>query len=565
MHGMTIIFPLKLNLFTRDMFYILNSSEKFTYTMFLDSSLLPNKYSLFSYLAFEPDFTVKGERGSNEFLVFNESKIDFRQILKETSSRETGSDSKTRKMTSSSDPFVYLRKILNLFIDEKKNKIYIENPEDTREIRDAVLNRAQKDRDRYIPDFTGGFTGYFSYDLKNHIEKLPQNTKHDLDVPLFYLMYFSSLLAYDHTRNIWLYIYNCPGFSNQKKDSEFAENLKAAISRKIEILNGEIKSFKDKTGLSYIVNPLNTENDLIEKQIIRKYRSREITGINLRSNFSKGNYIKSVIKAKQYIHNGDIYQVNVTQRFHCRINVEPYDLYYILRKKNPAPYSAYLSFPELKVGSSSPERFLYLKNSHIQTRPIKGTRPRGMDEAEDKKYIGELKESLKDRAELNMIVDLERNDLGKFCRYFSVKVSEHAVIEAYARVFHLVSTVKGIVKKGYDIIDIIKSTFPGGSITGAPKIRAMEIIDELEPTARNIYTGSIGYIGNDGIMDLNIVIRTFIIKDGTFYYNVGGGIVEDSDPCAEYQETMDKGLALKETLDFFKYENLAHKSDGSFF
>ncbi|MBM3713867.1 MAG: anthranilate synthase component I family protein, partial [Actinobacteria bacterium] len=212
---------------------------------------------------------------------------------------------------------------------------------------------------------------------------------------------------------------------------------------------------------------------------------------------------------------------------------------------------------ELKVGSSSPERFLFLKKGIIETRPIKGTRPRGNNEPEDKRYIYELKNSIKDRAELNMIVDLERNDLGRFCEYGTVRVKEHAIVEKYAKVFHLVSTVTGKVRKGYDIVDILRATFPGGSITGAPKIRAMEIIDELEPTVRSIYTGTIGYIGIDGTMDLNIVIRTFIIKGRRFYYNVGGGIVEDSEPYAEYKETLDKGLALKETLEFFLYKNLS--------
>jgi anthranilate/para-aminobenzoate synthase component I len=232
------------------------------------------------------------------------------------------------------------------------------------------------------------------------------------------------------------------------------------------------------------------------------------------------------------------------------------DLYYILREKNAAPFSAFLGFPDFSIGSSSPERFLYLKKDTIETRPIKGTRPRGKDKTDDHKNMMELKNSIKDRAELNMIVDLERNDMGKFCYYGTVKVSGHAVIEKFAKVFHSVSTVTGSVKKGVDVSNIIKAAFPGGSITGAPKIRAMEIIDELEPVARNIYTGSIGYIGIDSTMDLNIVIRTFIIKGNKFYYNVGGGIVEDSVPEEEYKETLDKGIALEETLKFFGAKNL---------
>jgi len=194
---------------------------------------------------------------------------------------------------------------------------------------------------------------------------------------------------------------------------------------------------------------------------------------------------------------------------------------------------------------------LYLKDNIIETRPIKGTRPRGKNSLEDKKNARELRESIKDRAELNMIVDLERNDLGKFCDYGTVKVDEHAVIEKYEKVLHSVSTVRGRVRKGTGLQQIIRATFPGGSITGAPKIRAMEIIDEMETVSRGIYTGSIGYISIDNTMDLNIVIRTFIIKNGIFYYNVGGGIVADSQPIMEYRETLDKGAALRDTFNFF--------------
>jgi para-aminobenzoate synthetase component 1 len=297
----------------------------------------------------------------------------------------------------------------------------------------------------------------------------------------------------------------------------------------------------------------------INSLIIKKYKAKQIGNLKLASNFSQTDYIRAILKTREHIHDGDIYQANISQRFSCSIDVGPADLYYMLRQKNSAPFCAYLSFPGLKIGCSSPERFIFLKDRCVQTRPIKGTRPRGGNIKEDNKYIKELQESLKDHAELNMIVDLERNDLGRFCQYGTVKVKEHAVVEKYARVFHLVSTITGQLQEGYSHTDIIKAAFPGGSITGAPKIRAMEIIDSLEPTARNIYTGSIGYIGLDGTMDLNIAIRTFVIKNKKFYYNVGGGIVEDSIPESEYQETLDKGSALKETLEFFSQENLEVK------
>jgi len=228
--------------------------------------------------------------------------------------------------------------------------------------------------------------------------------------------------------------------------------------------------------------------------------------------------------------------------------VPPYDLYLRLRQINPAPFACYLEFPELTIVSASPERFLRLQGDFVETRPIKGTRPRGKTEEEDKALSQELITSTKDRAENIMIVDLERNDLGRVCRFGSVKVSEMAIMERFPSVFHLTSTVTGRLRQDKNSIDLLRATFPGGSITGAPKIRAMEIIEELEPTKRSIYTGSIGYIGFNGNIDLNIAIRTFIVKKEKVYFQVGGAIVYDSDPEKEYQETLDKGRALINAL-----------------
>jgi len=201
------------------------------------------------------------------------------------------------------------------------------------------------------------------------------------------------------------------------------------------------------------------------------------------------------------------------------------------------------------VVGASPERFLCKRGDRLETRPIKGTRPRGRTPEEDEALAGELLGSAKDRAENIMIVDLERNDLGRVSRYGTVKVTELAILEVYPTVFHLTSTVEGWLRRGRDIFDVLRATFPGGSITGAPKVRSMEIIDELEPTRRSIYTGSIGYIGFDGDADLNIVIRTFIVRDGTAYFQVGGAVVYDSEPEAEYEETLHKARALITALN----------------
>ena len=234
----------------------------------------------------------------------------------------------------------------------------------------------------------------------------------------------------------------------------------------------------------------------------------------------------------------------MSQRFHGKLTMAPEMLYQSLRGVNPAPFAGYLNFGQIKVLSSSPERFLKVKGREVQTRPIKGTRPRGDTEKKDKKLAEELLSSIKDRAELIMIVDLERNDLGRICEFGSVKVPELITLETFPTVFHTVSTIEGQLRQGKDRIDLLKATFPGGSITGAPKIRSMEIIDELEPTTRGIYTGALGYFGFNDTMDINIVIRTLLVKNEDFYFQVGGGIVADSDPENEFQETLDKAKAL---------------------
>jgi para-aminobenzoate synthetase component 1 len=280
------------------------------------------------------------------------------------------------------------------------------------------------------------------------------------------------------------------------------------------------------------------------------------------SNFSKENYLTAVERAKQYINAGDIYQVNLSQRFQTQIEASPYEIYKRLRKINPEPFSCYLKFDNKHVISSSPERFLSLQNTpdgtgkqsegmvrNIQTRPIKGTRPRGKDEVINKKMKKELLSSKKDDAELAMIVDLERNDLGRVCNYNTVKVIEKKALEEHPTVYHLVATVEGKLHSRYDAIDLLKATFPGGSITGAPKVRAMQIIDELEPTKRSVYTGAMGYLSFNGNIDFNIAIRTFLVKDDHIFFQVGGGIVADSNPEDEYQETLHKARALIETLE----------------
>jgi para-aminobenzoate synthetase component 1 len=252
---------------------------------------------------------------------------------------------------------------------------------------------------------------------------------------------------------------------------------------------------------------------------------------------------------KEYIAAGDVYQVNLSQRFEIQTTDEPYAIYERLRQFSPAPFGAYLDAGNFQILSSSPELLLRVdEHGRALTRPIKGTRPRGNTPAEDRRLAAELFASEKDQAELLMIVDLERNDLGRVCRYGSIQVQERHRIETHPTVFHLVATVVGQLRENTDVFDCLRSMLPGGSITGAPKIRAMQLIDELEPCRRHVYTGSLGYLGFDGTCDLNVAIRTILCRAGRASYHVGGGIVADSDSETEYQETLAKGRAMRAAL-----------------
>ena len=368
--------------------------------------------------------------------------------------------------------------------------------------------------------FIGGAVGYFSYDLCHFIECLPSTAVDDLHLPECYLAFYDAIVAFDHLeKKTYLISTGFPELEERKRKHRAEEKLEEVKSK---ILNSSLRPATESVSAG--------------------------EGIVLKSNFSREEYLKAVATAREYICAGDIFQVNLSQRFETDLHIPPYELYRKLRKINPAPFASYLGFSDVSVVGASPERFLKVRGDRVETRPIKGTRPRGKSAEEDKALAQELFSSIKDRAENTMIVDLERNDIGRVCRCGTVKVTELAILETYPTVFHLTSTIKGRLREGKSRIDLLKATFPGGSITGAPKVRAMEIIDELEPTKRSVYTGSIGYLSFGGEMDLNIVIRTILVKGGRAYFQVGGGIVYDSEPEAEYEETMDKARAMIQAL-----------------
>ncbi|NQT87703.1 aminodeoxychorismate synthase component I [bacterium] len=357
--------------------------------------------------------------------------------------------------------------------------------------------------------FVGGLVGALGYDLCHFVERLPRTAVDDMGLPDLHVALYDRVAAYDHGTGEWLAASLCG-----------SEGIAWVAARLAEAAPAP---------------PL-------------ARRTGRLTAA--RSHFTRDAYLAAVRRAKDYIAAGDIFQVNLSQRFEGDVDESAADLYRRLRRANPAPFSAYLALDHSDgaILCSSPERFLRVAGGRVETRPIKGTRPRGATPADDERLADELLASAKDDAELNMIVDLERNDLGRVCNYGSVTVTRHKALERYASVSHLVSTIEGRLHPRHDVVDLLRATFPGGSITGAPKVRAMEIIDELEPTQRGFYTGSIGYISADGATDLNIAIRTILLHRGRAWFQVGGGIVADSDPAAEYQETLDKGQRLFQAL-----------------
>jgi len=363
--------------------------------------------------------------------------------------------------------------------------------------------------------FCGGWIGYFAYELGRFIEKIPHKTIDDLKTPLIRLCFYDKALCYDHAERIFrLIVLQLP--DDTESPDEKLENLeqRLAESEKISVAPSAAANLET------------------------------IDFSPMRSNMCQLYYRRAVEKIKRYIYDGDVYQVNFSQRFECDYAAKPIDLFHWQNRYNPSPYSAYIDAGQFQIVSASPEMFVTITGRAIETKPIKGTRPRTSDENLNKKYFEELTGSVKEQAELNMIIDLERNDMARICVPGTRIVSQPRTIETYPTVFHAVATVAGKLRDEIPFCDILKAMFPGGSITGAPKVSSMKIIDETEPTTRGVYTGSIGFLGIDGTSSLNIAIRTIIIANQKAYAQTGGGIVADSDGDAEWNETLTKARAL---------------------
>jgi para-aminobenzoate synthetase component 1 len=385
-----------------------------------------------------------------------------------------------------------------------------------------------------LPPFQGGAAGLFGYDLCHHIERLPRPRHDEFAVPDLAIGLYDWVIAFDHAaRRAWLISTGFPETEPGRRRLRAEQRLRQAL----RLLREE----------GAPATPL--RSDLRNGERVQPVAQVPVANLpGLYSSFDRNGYLATIRRAIDYVYAGDCFQVNIAQRLLWRDALAPLELYQRLRERNPAPFAAYFDLGRFVILSASPERFLRIDHGDVETRPIKGTRPRGATPAEERAQIDALCRSAKDRAENVMIVDLLRNDLGRVCRYGSVRVEAVCRVETYQYVHHLVSVVRGRLWEGRGPIDALRAAFPGGSVTGAPKVRAMEIIAELEPAARGAYCGSLGWIGFDGSMDTNILIRTFTAGRGWVQFPVGGGIVADSVPEQEYEETWHKAEGLLRAL-----------------
>jgi para-aminobenzoate synthetase component 1 len=383
-----------------------------------------------------------------------------------------------------------------------------------------------------LPPFQGGVAGLFGYDLCHHVERLPRPDFDEFALPDLAVGCYDWVLAFDHRADrAWLVSTGLPETEPWRRRVRAARRLRAVRQR---LLAAPAEA------------PVDSAPPLPASSLCPQFGLPILP--RLTSNFDRPGYLAAVGRAIGYVHAGDCFQVNVAQRLLHPATLPPLELYGRLRERNASPFAGLFDLGGAVVVSASPERFLRVEAGEVETRPIKGTRPRGATPQEDRARAEELLSSAKDRSENVMIVDLMRNDLGRVCQYGSVRVPAVCRLESYRYVHHLVSEVRGRLRPGLGLVDLLKAAFPGGSVTGAPKVRAMEIIAQLEPTARGPYCGALGYLGFDGAMDTNILIRTFTLARGWVQFPVGGGVVADSDPQREYEETLHKAEGLVRAL-----------------
>ncbi|MBU1853410.1 MAG: anthranilate synthase component I [Candidatus Omnitrophica bacterium] len=376
-----------------------------------------------------------------------------------------------------------------------------------------------------LPRFSGGVVGYMGYDMIRFFEDLPEENPDHLDIADSIFIMADSHVIFDHSSHTIKVVANA-----------YIPDVKCRVRGAEKIYDEAVR-----------------EIDKIIKRLARPLKkttkSKKKKPFKIKSNFTKPQFENAVKKAKRYIKGGDIIQVVLSQRFSVTLNCDPLDVYRALRSVNPSPYMYYLNFGDIKMIGSSPELLVRCENNIVETRPIAGTRPRGKNEEEDKRLEKELLQDAKERAEHVMLVDLGRNDIGRVCKPGSVKLSDFMFIEKYSHVMHIVTNCVGYLAKDKNVYDVLKATFPAGTVSGAPKIRAMEIIEELENTRRGPYAGAVGYFSFSGNMDTCINIRTILVKGNCAFIQAGAGIVADSVPAKEYQETVNKAKAMLKAIE----------------
>ncbi len=413
------------------------------------------------------------------------------------------------------------------------------------QVTQRILKQLASPKALELPPYAGGAVGFVGYEAKNILEPcLSQNAKDDLGLPDVYFLFFDEGIILDHEQQT-LYL-----FANVRVGRDAGQSYEAA-GRKIERLEKEL------------LNSLKKDKAALRPSLFRALRPGQDSWHPAQSSLSPSQFIKMVRKAKEYIRRGEIFQANLSQRFGFSFEGEALDVYERLREINPSSFFGFLDAGDFQIVCGSPERLIKLEHGILETRPIAGTRSRGKTPQEDRALSLDLILSEKECAEHIMLVDLERNDMGRVAQYGSVSVDELMGLEDYSHVKHIVSNVRGVLREDLDAVDALKAFFPGGTITGAPKVRCMQIIDELDPVARGPYTGSLGYLSFTGNMDMNIIIRSLVLKDGNAYLQVGAGIVADSVPKKEYEETLYKAQGVFAALfggekaqDFFARRGL---------
>jgi anthranilate/para-aminobenzoate synthase component I len=505
-----------------------------TNSFLLESVKGPEKIARYSFIGFDPCLIFKTKNGLIEIETSDINHTD-KSLIEDYKNYHPPSIPPIEGGKVSSP---YVAKVKRGFEGAFLRQKNISSSKPLNVLKNLVKRYRQKPFEN-LPPFQGGIAGILSYDFVQYFERLPNNSVDDLNLPDAHFLMIDKLIAIDHLYKMCWIIF-CPGVKNSIKGKgindliDWAEKYDEAVE-KIHDTRYRIQDVKSKTEGLRISN---------HASCIRHRASSIIYEMK------KNEYMDIVKKAKEYIAAGDIFQANLSQRVSAHIrDKSPWSLYRILSSINPSPFAAFINFGDYQIVSSSPERLLRVNDRTIETRPIAGTRPRGKDSNEDELMRTELLLNEKERAEHIMLIDLERNDIGRISDYGSVRVDELMITEDYSHVIHIVSNVRGDIAEGKDCFDAIRAAFPGGTITGVPKVRCMEIIDELEPVRRGPYTGSIGYISFSGNMDLNIVIRTFVIKGEMAYVQAGAGIVSDSDPEREYYEALKKAEALIKTLE----------------